>query len=209
MIQLYYIHDPMCSWCWGFCKTWNQLYAALPKPIEIVRLLGELAEDSGTPMPASMQQKIAETWRTIAMRIPGVQFNFDFWKTANPRRATYAACRAVIAARRQGDDYDLAMTQAIQRAYYLQARNPSDESTLIELAGEIGLEKAKFTRDLCDPQTQAELLKEIADARNMDVESFPSLVLKRNGFWHIPIDYNNHRPMLELIQQLIAGDDNF
>ena len=30
------------------------------------------------------------------------------------------------------------MIHAIQRAYYLEARNPSDTQTLIELAGEIG-----------------------------------------------------------------------
>jgi putative protein-disulfide isomerase len=41
--------------------------------------------------------------------------------------------RAVIAAREQGIDYNEAMISRIQQAYYLEARNPSDNSTLIEL----------------------------------------------------------------------------
>jgi putative protein-disulfide isomerase len=55
-----------------------------------------------------------------------------------PRRSTYAACRAVIAARRQNPGYEEKMILAIQQAYYLEARNPADSHTLIELASEIG-----------------------------------------------------------------------
>ncbi|MFT6977114.1 MAG: putative protein-disulfide isomerase, partial [Shewanella psychromarinicola] len=22
---LYYVHDPMCSWCWGYRPTWDTL----------------------------------------------------------------------------------------------------------------------------------------------------------------------------------------
>ncbi len=38
------------------------------------------------------------------------------------------------------------MIHAIQNAYYLRAMNPSDTATLIELAGEIGLNKQQFNR---------------------------------------------------------------
>ena len=52
---------------------------------------------------------------------------------------------AVIAAHRQGDPadkLDRAMTGAIQDAYYRRARNPSDNSTLIDLTAEHGLDLA-------------------------------------------------------------------
>ena len=42
----------------------------------------------------------------------------------------------------------MTMTLAIQKAYYMQARNPSDYETLIELAGEIGADKTKFSKDI-------------------------------------------------------------
>jgi putative protein-disulfide isomerase len=207
MNRLFYVHDPMCSWCWGFSHVWQQLQAALPAEIEVVRLLGGLAADTDSPMPAAMQHQLADTWRRIMSQIPGVEFNLAFWDTASPRRATYPACRAVIAARQQGSRYDIAMTRAIQRAYYLEARNPSDESTLIELAGELGLDSTAFTRVLRDPQTQVALLAEISRARAMQADSFPSLVLEyRGNITHIPIHYTNHQPMLDSIQRLIADE---
>ena len=204
MTTLYYVHDPMCSWCWGFSSVWRETLAALPRDIKVVRLLGGLAADNDDPMPAEMQHKLAETWRRIAEHIPGVQFNFDFWTKCKPRRSTYSACRAVIAARQQDPAYDIAMTQAIQHAYYLQARNPSDAETLIALAQDLGLDTAEFATTLQAQQTHEQLLREITQSRQMNADSFPSLVLVHQASqWHIPIDYNQSEPMLTLIQQLI------
>ena len=209
MSTLYYIHDPMCSWCWGFARTWQALLAALPAHIEVIRVLGGLAPDTDAPMPDDMKHKLAETWRRIQRSIPGTEFNFTFWDRSDLRRATYPACRAVIAARQQGAQYDSAMTRAIQHAYYLEARNPSNETTLIELASELGLDTAVFSHALRDSRTHADLEMEIAQAHAMNADSFPSLVLEqKGGFWHIPIDYNDPQPMLELIQLLTTEDLN-
>jgi len=205
MTTLYYVHDPMCSWCWGFSRVWQRTLDALPDNIEVVRLLGGLAKDTDQPMSPEMQAGLQQTWQHIAQQIPGVEFNFDFWRVCSPRRATYPACRAVIAARQQGTVYDTAMTRAIQHAYYLQARNPSEDATLIALAEELGLDRELFSAALLSPQTQEELLVEISQARKMGADSFPSLVLLHaSGYWHIPIDYHRHETMLEQIQLIMA-----
>ncbi|MCW8956777.1 MAG: DsbA family protein, partial [Gammaproteobacteria bacterium] len=72
---LYYIHDPMCSWCWGFRPVWQQVQAKLPSQIKVQYVLGGLAPDSDNTMPQDMQINIATTWQTIQREIPGTQFN--------------------------------------------------------------------------------------------------------------------------------------
>ena len=189
---LIYVHDPMCSWCWGFTDVYQQLLDRLPAGIEVRRLLGGLAPDSDVPMPDSMQSMLQETWRRIETMIPGKHFNFDFWRRCTPRRSTYPACRAVIAAREQGDQYDPIMTRAIQQAYYQQARNPSDNTTLIELAVETGLDSERFASQLLDAQTHQQLLNEINAGRSIGIDSFPGLMLEQSG-QHIPVlaNYTN------------------
>jgi putative protein-disulfide isomerase len=96
------------------------------------------------------------------------------------------------------------MTRAIQHAYYLEARNPSDRETLIALAEEIGADGEAFAQALDAPATRAELGQEIATARAMGVEGFPSLVLEQDGRrWRIPVHYTNPGPMLETIGLLL------
>jgi len=197
---LYYVHDPMCSWCWGFAPVLADLLKQLPQEIEVKRLLGGLAVDTSEPMPEAMQNMLQDTWRRIEQKIPGTHFNFDFWVNCQPRRSTYPSCRAVIAARQQGEVFDELMTKAIQQAYYRQARNPSDDETLIALAVETGLDEARFRLDFVAPSTQQQLLDEIELSRELYAESFPALVFRQGtSNRSVPIDYLDATPMLEVI----------
>ncbi len=201
---LFYIHDPMCSWCWGFRPALDALLERLPSDLVIERLLGGLAPDSDQPMAGALREQLQETWRRIQARIPGTRFDFAFWTRCAPRRSTWPACRAVIAARHQDPAYDQAMTLAIQRAYYLEARNPSDPETLISLAAEIGADTNRFVHDLDCAHTRSTLAQEIAQARAMGVDSFPALVLACSGSrWRIPVDYANPDAMLSTIVLLL------
>jgi len=55
MTVLYYIHDPMCSWCWAFRPVWGEVQRRLPETVSVTYLLGGLAPDSDAPMPESTQ----------------------------------------------------------------------------------------------------------------------------------------------------------
>ena len=198
---LIYVHDPMCSWCWGFEPTRQKIFTALSGKMQIRRLVGGLAPDSDVPMPAEMRTMLEQTWQRIQQTIPGTEFNFDFWRKCSPRRSTYPANRAVIAAREQGVDFDGLMTARIQQAYYLEARNPSDNSTLIELAAEIGLDAGQFETSLVAEATEEKLIAEIDSTRKIGINSFPSLaVAGADGLHHVRLDYTEPEAMLREIE---------
>jgi len=197
---LYYVHDPMCSWCWAFRPVWLDIQAQLPASITVKYLLGGLAPDSDAPMPAAMQAAIRDHWQEIQLRVPGTVFNFDFWRLCSPRRSTYPACRAVIAARKQDALQEDAMIRAIQEAYYLQARNPSDDDVLVELAASLALDTDQFYRDISAPETQRILERDIRFCQGMGVTGFPSLVLRQGAkFQHIAIAYNDINVVLQQV----------
>ena len=194
----------MCSWCWAFQSVYSEIQKQLKDSVQHKRLLGGLAPDSIQDMPADMQDYLQQTWRMIEQRVPGVQFNFDFWSVCQPRRSTWPACRAVIAARQQGEQYDKVMTCAIQSAYYTQARNPSNEDVLIQLAVDIGLDSNQFSQDFHDADTQRQLDQELSFCKQLNVDSFPALVLDSNdSMWRIPLDYNDAASSMDFIRQLI------
>ncbi|EGR9010073.1 DsbA family protein [Vibrio vulnificus] len=201
-IKLYYVHDPMCSWCWGYKLTLEKLKQQLPGVIQFEYVVGGLAPDSTLPMPPEMQQKIESIWHQIEQRL-GTQFNYEFWTRCTPVRSTYQACRAVIAAGFQ-DSYEQ-MLEAIQQAYYLRAMPPHDEATHRQLAQEIGLNVQQFENDVTGRLLEGVFEDQLSLARSLGVNAYPSLVLQINdAYFPIEIDYLSTEPTLKLIRERIV-----
>jgi putative protein-disulfide isomerase len=190
----------MCSWCWGFRPVWLDLQEKLKGKVIIKYVLGGLAPDSDVSMPTDMQAMIRNTWKNIQREIPGTQFNYDFWAVCSPRRSTYPACRAIVACRMQQPEKDNEMLLAIQQAYYLQAKNPSDVDVLTQVAESIGLNPEKFSDDLISEACQSFLQDELQLASDISVSSFPSLVYSYRGVEKsIHISYNDSEYILQQV----------
>ena len=188
--QIYYLHDPMCSWCWGFKPTWDIVTKQLNGKIKVISLLGGLAPDSDEDMPLHTRDYVLSNWRRIEKKIPGTKFNYDFWTKCKPRRSTYPACRAVISARFQNRDCETSMISAIQKCYYLDSQNPSNEDVLVRLARELGLDAEKFRFDLRSEKVSETLLTEISLAKSLEMQRMPSLSLQTGReLKAISIDY--------------------
>jgi len=170
-----YVLDPMCSWCWAFSDTVHELQRSYPFPWTL--LMGGLAPDSNEPMPIEMQQKLQSIWQHIEQQT-GTPFNYDFWSNNTPKRSTYASCRAVISAEELSPGSGLEMTRLIQNAYYLNAKNPSELDTLIELAQQQGLDISAFKTLMSSPETQRQLEKQINASHGLGAQGFPSLFIE-------------------------------
>ncbi|MCB5162517.1 DsbA family protein [Marinomonas algarum] len=204
---LIYCYDPMCSWCWGFHPTWTKLQQSLQglmdaNQLTIQPMLGGLAVDSDVPMPDEMKAKLEGTWHHIQSAL-GTEFNFDFWRTASPRRSTYPACRACYVARNSGLEEE--MYHAIQKAYYLNAQNPSNLDTLMDCANQIGINTEGFTKAMQHVKDKQLIEQEIQQARQLGLNSFPSLaVLVGDKLTPIPLDYHETTSMLHAIKKALS-----
>lgn len=205
MPELYYFVDPMCSWCYGFSSEMKEIINNLPDNVNLHYVMGGLAPDSNEPMPPEMKAYIQHHWHTVAAKT-GAAFNFDFWSKGDPKRSTYPSCRAVIAAGLQGQDNIPEMLAAIQTAYYQQARNPSDQATLIQIAGEIGLDAERFADDLNSPMVEKILHDGFGFKYRLGVQGFPTLVIEKNDkYYALTIGYTKADVVLERLK-LVMDD---
>ena len=204
--ELLYFHDPMCSWCWAFRPAFMALRTQLPTDLTLRRVVGGLAPDNDQPMPEEMRAKVRGFWRTIQETVPGTRFNFAFWENCTPRRSTYNACRAVLAAARLSPKHEDLMIEAIQQAYYLDARNPSDLDTLIELAAEVGLDRERFSAEIASDAVEAQMREDVAFARRAPIHGFPSLAVRtESGLQPVDIDYCDANAMRKQIEAILTA----
>lgn len=175
MTKMLYFADPMCSWCWGFSATLDAVRSALPSSGPIQYIMGGLAPDSDAPMDDQMKRYIQKHWRSVAERT-GADFNWDFWERCSPRRSTYPACRAVIACGAQQPDRKGEVFRALQRAFYLEARDPSDLETLALIAYELGFDRSRFETDLVSDEIERLFQEDLSACRRHGVAGFPALM---------------------------------
>ena len=221
--KLYYVHDPMCSWCWGFRPKWDEIREAIDNlfvgRLSCEYLLGGLAPDSDEIMPVETQEYVKANWSKIETVIPGVAFNYDFWSQCQPRRSTYPSCRATIVAKRFGPQYQEPMIHAIQIAYYLEAQNPSNADVLQQCAEKIGIDGEAFGLLLQSSETEKQLQAQILQYHQLAakgvVAGFPSLALSiiestedgasvTEHWYSVPIDYNDATVTMDFLQKMLS-----
>jgi putative protein-disulfide isomerase len=106
----------------------------------------------------------------------------------------------------QGESFEDKMIDAVQMAYYTQARNPSDAETLLYLAKQLGLTTQTFELDLVSAHTNQILMENIQRARARNARTFPSLVLEKGGaFGHVNVDYNTPDAMIRTIEAVATS----
>lgn len=181
----------------------EEIKSKLSKEINLVYVCGGLAKHTDEPMPKDQQEKIKTIWKQIEQEV-GTKFNYDFWEKNIPQRATYLACQALILARQH--DKEEAMIEAIQKAYYQKALNPSKSEVLVKLAHEIGLDKNLFEASLNTLQTQQLLEEDLNLRRKLGVRVFPTLLLKyKKESYPIIIDFKQSAKMIEQIEDLSSN----
>ena len=202
--SLFYVYDPMCSWCWGYQPVLESIAEAFEtNRIPWTKVLGGLAPDTQEPMPLELRSAIQGYWREIEALL-GTTFNHDFWLRNTPRRSTYPACRAILIARRHGLEDE--MNRAIQHAYYLNAENPSSTSVLCSLAEKLGLNPMEFAEQLEAKETKEALLEEIRFARSIGGNRFPSWILKQGeSCTSLPLDYKTPTSLVEQVLTAFAN----
>lgn len=204
MPRFIYVMDPMCSWCWAFNPAIESLKTSYSQ-YEWDYLMGGLAPDSDQPMPADMQQKLQAIWKHIEQQT-GTIFNHDFWSKNKPRRSTYPACRAVITAESLAPGSSAEMINGIQKAYYQDARNPSNEDVLIKLAEQIKLDPVVFEQRFNESETQIELDTQINQAHALGAQGFPSLFVENNGeITALSYGYCTTEVLKKRIEAVLAG----
>ena len=98
---------------------------------------------------------------------------------------------AGLAAKEQNPAAEKQMILAIQQAYYLQAKNPSDEAVLIKCVEEVVINTDIFAEALNSATTKQQLLAELKFARSIRANSFPSPLMEEAGRCRpLAFDYN-------------------
>jgi putative protein-disulfide isomerase len=175
--ELYYIADPMCSWCWGFSPVIAALREEFAGRVRMQLVTGGLRIGGSTPMSSELKETVLHHWHEVG-EATGQPFGFDFGVPEGFIYNTEPACRAAVTVRSLDPDRAFPFFAALHRAFYVDNRDLTDAEVLADLAAESGLDRAAFAEAFASDEIQQETFDDFAFAQGLGITGFPSVVLK-------------------------------
>lgn len=175
-LQFVYFADPMCSWCWGFSPVIEVVCRTLGEMLPVRLVMGGLRPGTTEPMPERAKATTREHWRHVE-EATGQPFDYGFFDRQGFVYDSDPAARAVVVARRTGQDAGLYYLRRAHRAFYAEGRDVTDLEVLADLAAELGHDGAAFLEALGSEAAKQETWADYGLSQRAGVTGFPTLVL--------------------------------
>ena len=197
--RLLYVMDPMCSWCWGFSPVAEALVEqAQAQGVKLHVVVGGL-RTGGAALEPAKRRYILEHWQAVN-EATGQPFTLEGALPEGFIYDTEPACRALVAARSLAPDCAWKLVKLIQQAVYVQGRDVTQASVLVELAETAGLPRIEFAAAFDSAEQHAATAADIAWVQGLGIAGFPTLLAERNG--QLALLTNGYQPLEPLADLL-------
>jgi putative protein-disulfide isomerase len=188
-MNLIYVGDAMCSWCYGFVKPLDELLADPQDaaPLQLALVMGGLRPFTTEPITAARADELAGHWHRVA-EASGQPF------TPAPHTAmhqpgfiydTEPASRATVTVRSLWPQHVWRYFKAVQHAFYAEGRNVTEPGVLADIAEQLGLPRAEFGRAFASQEMRDATLQDFQQSQAWGVRGFPTLVAEHGDHLHL------------------------
>lgn len=186
----------MCSWCWGFSPIAQALVEqAQAAGVELHLVVGGLRTGSGSALEPATRRYILEHWQAVT-EATGQPFNFEGALPDGFIYDTEPACRAIVAVRSLAPDCAWKLVKLIQQAFYVQGRDVTQASVLVELAEIAGVPRIEFAAAFDSAEQHAATAADFTWVQDLGIAGFPTLLAERNG--QLALLTNGYQPLAPL-----------
>lgn len=180
-LELVYVGDPMCSWCWGFAPSLEALRARFDLPLRVV-VGGLRPGEAAEPMTDAMAATLAHHWEQVA-EASGQPFDHAPLARRGWRYDTEPAAVAFVAVREVWPDLAIPWFFRLQQAFYAENVDLTDTGVYQALASELLPNPLHFLVTFGDVETRRAAWRDFQWASQMGVRGFPTLLLRDGERW--------------------------
>ena len=175
--RILYFADPMCSWCWGFSPVIDAIARLCGERAPIRLVVGGLRIGETRPLDAARKASIRHHWQQVEAAT-GQPFDYAWFDREGFVYDTEPACRAAVAARSLAPNKTLDYLRAVQRAFYAEARDVTQEEVLADVAVAVGLRRDYFITVYRAPEVAQATRADFTLAAALGIAGFPTVLLQ-------------------------------
>lgn len=189
----------MCSWCWGFSPVIEEIQRNFSSQFDLRIVLTPFRIENNQAMDAKLRSYILAQWHKVHATT-GQTFDFNFAVANDFIYNTLLACKAIKAFARQSPNEEALFLGAMQKAFYTQNIDITDEKNLVTIASNYKINLHRFKKDLHINQIEDTLLEDFNICQQLGINSYPTLLMQKQA--EITILAKGYRPYTELEKEL-------
>ncbi|MEO1449502.1 MAG: DsbA family protein [Bacteroidota bacterium] len=179
-MQIIYIYDALCGWCYGFSPVIEEFAKKHRRELGVEVLSGGMVMGARVGPIGQVAGYIKDAYKTVEERT-GVKFGKGFLEgILEPGTAIFDSLPSALAmtvVKHMQHDLALPFASALQKAVYDTGIEPQDEEAFVELALAHGLDRKEFRRLYAHEDTRNAALQEIKLIQGWGIHGFPTVLL--------------------------------
>lgn len=191
--SIVYIADPMCSWCYGFGPQFDRFIENHPLPVRLV--MGGLYVGARAPaLDEEMRAYLRETWARVE-KMSGRPFSLALLDRHGWTYDTEWSCRAVVAMRSLAPGNELRFLSLLQRAFYQDGVDLTDDFAYPELLAGFPVDVADFMLIVRSEENREQTRADFELAAATGFGGFPTVLVDNGERIPLAVGYKSEQQM--------------
>lgn len=174
---LWYIADPMCSWCWGFAPIVKAIRLNYSENFKIKLVMGGLRPGTKLAMASEQRAEILSHWKAVN-RKTGQPFSFEGAMPEGFIYDTEPSCRGVVAMALINPELSFSLLESIQFSFYVEQKDVTNPKILAQLADKIGVDMDSFLQVFESDEAKNKVSIHFNKVHRWGVNSFPTVAVQ-------------------------------
>ncbi|MDD2448772.1 MAG: DsbA family protein [Sulfurimonas sp.] len=204
--ELFYVGDPMCSWCWGMSEELKKIQEFCTKEgIKFSVVLGGLRVGGGDKWNEEFKGFLKNEWQNIHKRT-NQKFVYSLFDLKEFNYDTLPACLSVYIVKKilKGKDDNsstvLGFFSKIQEKFYAKGLDPTKLEFYHGICKEQGIEIDEFEKYFNSKEIRKELENDFALAGKLGARGMPSLIyVKENRVINTSSGYRTYEDIVNML----------
>ena len=202
--KVYYVADPMCSWCYGFTPQFEKIYEKYSKLVDFEIIVGGLNTETNKKLDLEMRDSFKDHWQHIHKET-GMPFDYAILNEKDLVYNTELPCRAVVAVKNLDYSLHIRYFKLLQKSFYTQNKNITKKEVVAQIASELGIDKETFLKKLDDPQIKVETKENFERVEKNGIEGFPTLIFVSDKETKLlNTGYTKHHKIEKMLDKLLC-----
>ena len=181
---LIYVFDPLCGWCYGFSPVISKIASTYKDVLSIETVCGGMITDDQIG-PIKQKAPFLKKATALVTQHTGAEFSRYFIDTvmldSSRIMTSVQPSIAIMICKEMKPESLLSFIEELHKYIYIIGIDMAKEESYLPLAKQFGMPEKEFLLKMKNKKYKESAIKEFRQAEQLGIQSFPALLLYKDG----------------------------